>query len=257
MRPFTDKQIELVSNFRRPGRYCHREHAAAQRAARILQQQTATADVLKVISRSTFDLQPVLDTLVESAVQLCEAEHGSGHFVMRAKPIHERRGCNYPPEFDEFSTKPSDHAGRGTVGRPAFKRAKPFTFRCPCRPGIHVRRCAKTGGHRLRSECPLLREGSPIGALALQRIEPRPYTDKQIELVETFADQAVIAIENARLLNELREFAGAANRHLRCAEGHQLSRPASWTQYSRRCWKMRCEFATPTLACCFGSRMMP
>ena len=101
VRPFTDKQIELVTELRRPGCHRHREHAPAQRAARIrLQQQTATADVLKVISRSTFDLQTVLDTLVESAARLCGADRTAIR-IARGGLYHHVSNYGFPPEVTE------------------------------------------------------------------------------------------------------------------------------------------------------------
>jgi signal transduction histidine kinase len=168
-----------------------------------LQQQTATADVLKVISRSTFDLQVVLDTLVESAVRLCEAERGL--VFRREGAIYKSVAYyNYSPEFRMFHENHPITPGRGTaVGRTALEGKAVQIVDVLADPEYTFGEAQKLGGGRATLGVPLLREGTPIGALALQRTEPQPYSQKQIELVETFADQAVIAIENARLFDEV------------------------------------------------------
>ena len=218
VRPFTDKQIELVTELRRPGRHRHREHAAAQRAARDpLQQQTATADVLKVISRSTFDLQPVLDTLVEVGGAAVRGRITAG--IRRAKATVYRGRCTLRPHgralqavarcvTDRCRTAASV-VGRVDTGR----HSRPYSrCRSPIRSTPDLTR-QKLGGFRTVLGVPLLREGEPIGVIDLQRKQVRPFTDKQIELVETFADQAVIAIENVRLFDEVQaRTASCANR---------------------------------------------
>ena len=161
--------------------------------------------MLKVISRSTFDLQVVLDTLVESAVRLCEAERGTV-FRREGETYKSVAYYNYSPEFKAFHDSHPITPGRGTtVGRTALEGKTVQIVDILADPEYQFGEAQKLGGGRATLAVPLLREGAPIGALALQRTEPRQYTRKQIELVETFADQAVIAIENARLLSELRQ----------------------------------------------------
>ena len=214
VRPFTDKQIELVSNFADQAVIAIENTRLLSELRESLQQQTATADVLKVISSSPGDLTPVFDAILQNAIHICDAKFG--HLWLREGDSLRIGGTHGAPDafaaylrdVPVFRPKPGTGLGQLLRIKQLFHLADITALPTY---GDKLREATiKLAGARSLIGVPMIKDDEVIGAIVIYRQEVRPFTDKQIELVQNFAAQAVIAIENTRLLNELRESAASS-----------------------------------------------
>ena len=238
VRPFTDKQVELITGFANQAviaienvRLLNDLRARTRELSAALQLQTATADVLKIISRSTFELQTVLDTLVESAARLCEADMATVTRP-RGESYHHVAYYGASPDVYDFLKNITLSPGRGSVVGRVLSEGR--TVQIPdvlADPEYTFLEAQKKAGWRTILGVPLQREGSPIGVIVLWRCTVRPFDPRHVELLTTFADQAVIAIENARLFDEVQEksrqleLANSYKSRFLAAASHDLRQP--------------------------------
>jgi len=216
VRPFNDKQVDLVKNFAAQAviaientRLLKELRQRTDDLSEALEQQTATSEVLRVISSSPGELEPVFQAMLGNAVRICEAKFGTLYLRegdgFRAVALH-----NAPPAYAEARASivyppPDSPTGRAAKTKQAVQVADATKLKSYVEGDPMVVTAVDAGGYRTVLSVPMLKEGELIGAIAIHRQEVRLFSDKQIELVQSFANQAVIAIENTRLLNELRE----------------------------------------------------
>ena len=204
VRPFTEKQIELVQNFAAQAVIAIENTRLLNELRESLQQQTATADVLKVISSSPGDLEPVFQTMLENATRICEAKFGT-LFRFDGKNLHPAAHFGTPAELVEYQKRRGPYQPIPGSLLEGVVRTRQTSHTADRSAIAAPSPAASLGGARSQIAVPMLKHDALIGAIVIYRQEVRPFTDKQIELVQNFAAQAVIAIENTRLLNELRE----------------------------------------------------
>jgi two-component system, NtrC family, sensor kinase len=211
VRPFSDKQIELLKTFADQAviaienvRLFNELEGRNRDLTEALEQQTATAEILRVINSSPTDVQPVFDTIVGSAVRLCDGLFSS-LFRFDGELIHQVARHNYTPEGLEEAQRiyPARPTRALLTGRTILERAVVHVPDVELDPEFQHKALSRAVGWRSGLFVPMLREGAPIGVIVVARAEPGPFSDNEIELLKTFADQAVIAVENVRLFKEL------------------------------------------------------
>src|SRR5262249_38826850 len=204
IRPFTDTQIELVTNFPAQAVIVIENTRLLTALRESLQQQTATAEVLSVISSSPGELEPVFEAMLANATRICEAKFGL-LFRFDGKFFHVAALVDVPPALAEFAAKQRPFLPEPGIALDRLLRTKQVIRSADYAAEEFIGPAHRYGGARSLVAVPMFKDSDLVGAMVIYRQEVRPFTDKQVELVQNFASQAVIAIENTRLLNELRE----------------------------------------------------
>ena len=242
-KPFSDKQVALLRAFAAQAVIAIENTRLLSELRESLQQQTATSEVLGVISRSKFELQPILQSVVDTAAPLCRAEQAV-IFRLEGGVYRFAAGYSIVPAYLEIERRTPISPGPGTlIGRAAMSRQVVRIDDAWTDPLYEKKEDAKIGGHRSMIGVPLMREGEPVGVIGLSRSRVDPFAEREIELVTTFADQAVIAIENVRLFESVeartRELARSleelrtAQDRLVQTEKTRLARPADCRHRTR------------------------
>ena len=249
VRPFTEEQIGLVQNFAAQAVIAIENARLLNELRESLEQQTATSEVLKVISSSPSQLEPVFNTMLENATRICGAKFGT-LFRCDDNVVHLAAQFGTPPALAEYQQKRGpfrpEASGTGVLGR--VIRTKAIVHRSDSATDPNPGVATTLGGARSIVGVPMFKDAALIGAIVIYRQEVQPFTEKQIELVQNFAAQAVIAIENTRLLNELREVASTGRPPRRRCSRSSPVRRASLSRFSTPCWRTRPAFAKLRLA---------
>ena len=258
--PFSDKQIALLQTFADQAviaignvRLFDEVQAKTRDLTEALTYQTGSANILRVIASSPTDVKPVLKAIVESACELCEANDALATLKDGDDLLFQAQHGSIPVVWDRQPINRQWVSGRAVIDRKPVHVHDLLTAEGEGFP--NSREFARRTNVRTVLSVPLLREGESIGAIVLRRTEVRPFSDKQISLLQTFADQAVIAIGNVRLFEEVQaqdarpfRIAGAADGDVRSARASSAARPAIWSPCSRACWRTRRAFAAPNSA---------
>jgi len=204
VRPFTDKQIELLTNFAAQAVIAIENTRLLNELRQSLEQQTATADVLRVISSSPGELEPVFQAMLENATRICEAKFGT-LFRFDGEAFHVAAQFGTPPELAEFQRRRGPYQTKSGTQLDHVRRTKQVSYTADYAAEAVLGNAATLGGARSTVAVPMLKDDTLAGVIVIYRQEIRSFSDKQIDLVKNFANQAVIAIENTRLLSELRQ----------------------------------------------------